>query len=87
YAWHGQLTKKADIYSFGVLVIEIVSGKSGSRSLLADDKFLLEKQGSSRNWLIQTLGITLMRRPSGSSRWPSSARRRRRRGALRCCRW
>ncbi|KAF7005271.1 hypothetical protein CFC21_020405 [Triticum aestivum] len=43
YAWHGQLTKKADIYSFGVLVIEIVSGKSGSRSLLADDKFLLEK--------------------------------------------
>ncbi|KAF7012353.1 hypothetical protein CFC21_026551 [Triticum aestivum] len=43
YAWHGQLTKKADIYSFGVLAIEIVSGKSGSRSLLADDKFLLEK--------------------------------------------
>lgn len=43
YAWHGQLTKKADIYSFGVLVIEIISGKSGSRSLLADDKFLLEK--------------------------------------------
>lgn len=43
YAWHGQLTKKADIYSFGVLVIEVISGKSGSRSLLADDKFLLEK--------------------------------------------
>ncbi|KQJ85319.1 cold-responsive protein kinase 1 [Brachypodium distachyon] len=43
YAWHGQLTKKADIYSFGVLVIEIISGKSGSRSLLADDKLLLEK--------------------------------------------
>ena len=43
YAWHGQLTKKADVYSFGVLVLEIVSGKSSSRSLLADDKLLLEK--------------------------------------------
>jgi len=43
YAWHGQLTKKADIYSFGVLVLEIVSGTSSSRSILADDKMLLEK--------------------------------------------
>ncbi|OEL26521.1 putative LRR receptor-like serine/threonine-protein kinase [Dichanthelium oligosanthes] len=43
YAWHGQLTKKADIYSFGVLVLEIVSGTSSSRSILADDKILLEK--------------------------------------------
>uniref|UniRef100_A0ACD5Z066 Uncharacterized protein n=1 Tax=Avena sativa TaxID=4498 RepID=A0ACD5Z066_AVESA len=43
YAWHGQLTKKADIYSFGVLVVEIVSGLSGSRTLMAEDKLLLEK--------------------------------------------
>lgn len=43
YAWHGQLTKKADIYSFGVLVLEIVSGTSSSRSILMDDKVLLEK--------------------------------------------
>uniref|UniRef100_A0ACD5Y3M6 Uncharacterized protein n=1 Tax=Avena sativa TaxID=4498 RepID=A0ACD5Y3M6_AVESA len=43
YAWHGQLTKKADIYSFGVLVVEIVSGLSGSRSLMAEDKLLVEK--------------------------------------------
>ncbi|KAG8043945.1 hypothetical protein GUJ93_ZPchr0458g22811 [Zizania palustris] len=43
YAWHGQLTKRADIYSFGVLVLEIVSGKSSSRSIMADDKILLEK--------------------------------------------
>lgn len=43
YAWHGQLTKKADIYSFGVLVIEIISGLSGSRILMAEDKLLLEK--------------------------------------------
>ncbi|KAF8762295.1 hypothetical protein HU200_009624 [Digitaria exilis] len=43
YAWHGQLTKKADIYSFGVLVLEIISGTSSSKSILADDKILLEK--------------------------------------------
>uniref|UniRef100_A0ACD5WT58 Uncharacterized protein n=1 Tax=Avena sativa TaxID=4498 RepID=A0ACD5WT58_AVESA len=34
YAWHGQLTKKADVYSFGVLVLETVTGKSSSRSLV-----------------------------------------------------
>ncbi|WVZ87715.1 hypothetical protein U9M48_034311 [Paspalum notatum var. saurae] len=43
YAWHGQLTKKADIYSFGVLVLEIISGTSSSRSIQMDDKILLEK--------------------------------------------
>lgn len=43
YAWHGQLTKKADIYSFGVLVLEIVSGTSSSRSILNEDKILLQK--------------------------------------------
>ncbi|OVA00562.1 Protein kinase domain [Macleaya cordata] len=31
YAMQGQLTKKADVYSFGVLVLEIVSGRSSSR--------------------------------------------------------
>ncbi|KAJ3692952.1 hypothetical protein LUZ60_012047 [Juncus effusus] len=44
YAWHGQLTKKADIYSFGVLVLELISGKSSSRTLLSEDgKLLLER--------------------------------------------
>ncbi|CAL9147629.1 putative serine/threonine-protein kinase [Musa acuminata AAA Group] len=32
YALKGQLTKKADIYSFGVLVLEIISGRSNSKS-------------------------------------------------------
>jgi len=27
YVVHGHLTEKADVYSFGVLVIEIVTGK------------------------------------------------------------
>ncbi|KAG8100711.1 hypothetical protein GUJ93_ZPchr0013g34675, partial [Zizania palustris] len=30
YALLGQLTKKADIYSFGVLVLEVISGQSSS---------------------------------------------------------
>jgi serine/threonine protein kinase len=32
YALGGQLTKKADVYSFGVLLLEIISGKSSSRT-------------------------------------------------------
>lgn len=43
YALHGQLTKKADVYSFGVLIIEIISGRSVSKGWLSDmDKLLLE---------------------------------------------
>lgn len=43
YAMHGQLTKKADIYSFGVVVLEIVSGKSVSDIPRSEmEKFLLE---------------------------------------------
>lgn len=43
YAMHGQLTKKADIYSFGVLVLEIVSGRSISDFPRSEmEKHLLE---------------------------------------------
>ncbi|XP_042519772.1 putative serine/threonine-protein kinase [Macadamia integrifolia] len=43
YARHGQLTKKADVYSFGVLVLEIVSGRSsGKANWGKTQKFLLE---------------------------------------------
>lgn len=31
YAINGQLTKKADIYSFGILLLEIISGRSSSK--------------------------------------------------------
>ncbi|KAF9590585.1 hypothetical protein IFM89_035903, partial [Coptis chinensis] len=31
YAQRGQLTKKADVYSFGVLILEIVSGRSSAK--------------------------------------------------------
>ena len=41
YALHGQLTEKADVFSFGVLVLEIISGRK-NQSLLQHMEFLLE---------------------------------------------
>eukprot|EP00253_Pinus_taeda_P018765 PITA_18765 len=41
YALHGQLTEKVDVFSFGVLVLEIISGKR-SQSLVHDAEFLVE---------------------------------------------
>ncbi|KAG8049234.1 hypothetical protein GUJ93_ZPchr0009g1757 [Zizania palustris] len=44
YAIRGQLTKKADVYSFGVLLLEIVSGRCHTDSRLPlQDQFLLER--------------------------------------------
>ena len=43
YALGGQLTMKADVYSFGVLVLEIISGKTSSQANFGgSQKFLLE---------------------------------------------
>ncbi|KAG8096662.1 hypothetical protein GUJ93_ZPchr0013g34324 [Zizania palustris] len=41
YALLGQLTKKADIYSFGVLVLEVISGQSSSKSTWGHDMLVL----------------------------------------------
>jgi hypothetical protein len=41
YALLGQLTKKADIYSFGVLVLEVVSGQNSSKSTWGPDMNVL----------------------------------------------
>ncbi|XP_057952292.1 cold-responsive protein kinase 1-like [Malania oleifera] len=44
YALRGQLTRKADIYSFGVLLLEIVSGRCNRDSRLpANEQYLLER--------------------------------------------
>lgn len=44
YAIRGQLTRKADIYSFGVLLLEIVSGKSNqNKQLPVEEQYLLER--------------------------------------------
>lgn len=32
YLAHGQLTEKADVYSYGVLLLEIVTGRQNNRS-------------------------------------------------------
>ncbi|XP_013625142.1 PREDICTED: cysteine-rich receptor-like protein kinase 14 isoform X1 [Brassica oleracea var. oleracea] len=37
YAMHGQFSMKSDIYSFGVLVLEIISGKKNSGIYLMDE--------------------------------------------------
>lgn len=43
YAVKGQLTTKADVYSFGVLILEIVSRRRHtSRLLAAEERYLLE---------------------------------------------
>lgn len=36
YVTHGQLTKKADVYSFGVLLLEIVTGRQNNKSKSAE---------------------------------------------------
>lgn len=36
YLAHGQLTEKVDVYSFGVLLLEIVSGRQNNRSKAAE---------------------------------------------------
>ncbi|CAL1397944.1 unnamed protein product [Linum trigynum] len=53
YALGGQLTKKADVYSFGILVLEIISGRSSSRAswggmqkLLLEQAWQLYEEGS-----------------------------------------
>ncbi|XP_050247743.1 cold-responsive protein kinase 1-like [Quercus robur] len=44
YAIRGQVTRKADIYSFGVLLLEIVTGRCNTnRRLPAEEQYLLEK--------------------------------------------
>ncbi|KAH8951257.1 hypothetical protein BDL97_09G017800 [Sphagnum fallax] len=44
YATLGQLTVKVDVYSFGVLLLEIISGRKNiDDSLALEDKYLVEK--------------------------------------------
>ncbi|GMJ14613.1 cysteine-rich RLK (RECEPTOR-like protein kinase) 14 [Hibiscus trionum] len=48
YAWHGQYSVKSDVYAFGVLVLEIISGqKINSYSNQAGDSLLTHAW---RNW-------------------------------------
>jgi len=52
YAMRGQVTKKADVYSFGVLLLEIVCGRHNDNPKLpAGHRFLLE-----RVWVLHETG-------------------------------
>lgn len=33
YVVHGQLTEKADVYSYGILVLEVLTGKKSTSSI------------------------------------------------------
>jgi serine/threonine protein kinase len=43
YATLGQLTPKADVYSFGILLLEIVSGRKNIDTTLESEKVYLVK--------------------------------------------
>ncbi|CAM0945079.1 unnamed protein product [Alopecurus aequalis] len=53
YVVHGQLTKKADVYSYGVLVLEIISGRRVSQTI-GSDVFLVRQA-----WLLYEQGRPL----------------------------
>ncbi|KAE9611711.1 putative non-specific protein-tyrosine kinase RLK-Pelle-DLSV family [Lupinus albus] len=37
YAMHGQFSEKSDVFSFGVILLEIISAKRNARSIFSDD--------------------------------------------------
>ena len=41
YALLGQLTKKADVYSFGVLMLEVISGSSSTKAAFGEELLIL----------------------------------------------
>lgn len=41
YALSGRLTEKADVYSFGVLMLEIISGRSSSKPAFGNNLLVL----------------------------------------------
>ncbi|CAL0326492.1 unnamed protein product [Lupinus luteus] len=63
YAMHGYLTDKADVYSFGIVALEIVSGKSNTKSWpkeecfsLVDWVLLLKENGDLMDLVDERLG-------------------------------
>ena len=47
YALYGELTEKADVFSFGVVAMEIVSGKSNTK----------QKGSADHVWLIKWVSV------------------------------
>ncbi|XP_076900225.1 cold-responsive protein kinase 1-like [Bidens hawaiensis] len=62
YAIRGHLTRRADVYSFGVLLIEIVSGRCNTNSLLPfEEQFILERAWDlyERNELVELVDTSM----------------------------
>ncbi|CAD5183006.1 unnamed protein product [Musa acuminata subsp. malaccensis] len=60
YAVRGQVTRKSDVYSYGVLLLEIVSGRCNTNTRLPyEDQFLLERSPGITSGLLilQTWGL------------------------------
>lgn len=63
YAMHGRFSVKTDVYSFGVLVLEIISGKRNSGlgfsedtdlpTFVSDKKHRNKDQQNLKKWLVQ----------------------------------
>ncbi|XVF27792.1 hypothetical protein REPUB_Repub14bG0139500 [Reevesia pubescens] len=63
YAFHGQFSVKSDVFSFGVLILEILSGQKNNRFRHGeDDEYILSfawrswREGSALNLIDPTLG-------------------------------
>ncbi|XP_076924755.1 cold-responsive protein kinase 1-like isoform X1 [Bidens hawaiensis] len=62
YAIRGHLTRRADVYSFGVLLLEIVSGRCNTNSLLPfEEQFILERAWDlyERNELVELVDTSM----------------------------
>ena len=52
YAYYGQLSDKTDVYSFGVLLMEIVSGRRNLDKKFHGEEFYLPNQVSFANFIL-----------------------------------
>ncbi|KAK1309353.1 putative LRR receptor-like serine/threonine-protein kinase [Acorus calamus] len=66
YAVRGRLTRKSDVYSYGVLLLEIVSGRCVSNFMMEDEEYLVEKAWNlyKANELLQIVDPALQDYPS-----------------------
>ncbi|KAK7836480.1 putative lrr receptor-like serine/threonine-protein kinase [Quercus suber] len=61
YAMRGHLTKKADVFAFGVVALELVSGRPNSDSSLEEKIYLLEWNSMRKNQASPTLRPSMSR--------------------------
>jgi hypothetical protein len=52
YAYYGQLSDKTDVYSFGVLLMEIVSGRRNLDNNFPGEEFYLPNQVSFADFIL-----------------------------------